>query len=319
MVAKRKSKALLSPWNFFNFVLISFIFVAIFVGTFLVQKPKKEEATQAGDTIMGCDYQTIVGETDWDPKRYVDIDFDDSYYGPLTDQYFWNDGVYFEYDMRKGIGLYKVEAANPLNPGNGYVRTVTASEPWAYPLPGSSLTESSLFLSFPSPVEMVRFQLQYDEPFDLLDIDREVPRWGVMVKICDESGHCPYWANPDTLTMYSHFEDPVVTLCWRGWRGDMSHAIKTIEIRIENNINDATGAVPPPKLTLDNLRIQYPRRWEEPTVTPTLAPVDPGICECAVDLPGKENDTEAVDECNFHDDYRIVDCTPECVCGRSEG
>ena len=43
MVVRRKSKAVLSPWNFFNFVLVSFIFVAIFVGAFLIQKPKELE------------------------------------------------------------------------------------------------------------------------------------------------------------------------------------------------------------------------------------------------------------------------------------
>lgn len=294
--------------DFFLAVVLTALAVFVFVAVYYVKNPKNIFKSRAA--VGEKKYVTTCGSLyEWDPSRSFLVDLDDTYYGALTDQYL-NFGSFFEYNLTQGVGLNKVSVNNALNPGNGYATTISSEN--TFPNPIASTTESSMILKFPNPVETVAFQMQYGEPFDLTDVDREVPTWGtdiaVYVRESDGSDSLAIRYKWDVTNIA--YQEALQDICFTiGW----NKLIGKIVVLIPQDPHTTTGALPPDKLSFDNFEIQVPSKWsppEEPTEpTPTVSD-NPGTCYC---LP---NGRLKTDNCNHEYSYTPV-CRPDgCECVR---
>lgn len=300
-----------SKKDFITALILTSLAVFVFVAVYYVKNPKNIFRSKAA--VGEKRLVTTCGSLyDWDPSKTFIVNLDDSDTGPLTDQYV-NYGPYFDYNMYQGVGLNKVSVNNSLNPGNGYATTITPDTPFPDPINVStnyaSTTESSMVLNFPSPVETVSFQMQYGEPFDLLDVDREVPTWGVDVSVYvrENDGSDSFALGYKWDVTPVAYENALRDICFTvGW----NKLIGKVVIMVPDDPHARTGALPPEKLSFDNFKVEVPDRWEPAEVTPAPSTDEPGTCVC---LP---NGKIKYDYCNNDYGYAPVCGTDGCECVR---
>ncbi len=248
-------------------VLLAFIVVAVFIGVYFVRKPKEaqpSEASVGGSYLYRCDpgwYKSFA----WVPTRTFELNFDDTKTGILTNQYLAS-GLRFDYNLTQGIGLNKVSVNNTLNPGNGYATTISSdSQPFTNPI--ASSTESSMVLLFPNPIQAIQFQMQYGEPFDLSDVNRSNPNWGVEMRIYVGGSSTPIetYKWDLTITDLTNIKTALQSVCFFSTGTTKSKQISRIDILVPADQHDRTGAYPPDKISFDNFKIGVPKGWTAPT------------------------------------------------------